>query len=266
MSENEVMDRNAEVSIKRIEFYLPKWVEMLPEEHEMKLLLINVLKKQFKGNKSKAALETELRTQLEEIESVDKVTVLQSQDMDSVLKVMLDFDVSYYYAMMSEMAGVPIEGEYQLISLIREFSKMKEEYGKVSDAVLMTRNAGYAVIKPSHDEIHLEKPVITQQGNKYGVKIKALSSSIHMLKAEIETEIAPIVGNEQQAKDLIEYIESSGEEIWNTNIFGKSIEQLIEEEISTKVNCIGKEGQEKIKRILQKIMDESTGGFICIII
>ena len=115
----------------------------------------------------------------------------------------------------------------------------------------------------------MEEPVVIRQGNKYGVKIKATSPSIHLIKAEIDTEIAPIVGSESQAEDLISYMkqnEGTEEGPWNTLIFGKSIEQLVEEGISSQINSIGEEGREKIQKIVQRIMDESASGFICIII
>ena len=122
---------------------------------------------------------------------------------------------------------------------------------------------------PEKNEISLEEPVVIKQGNKYGVKIKSASPSIHMIKANIETEIAPIVGSEQQAKDLIDFIKEnakSKEGIWQTNIFGKSIEQLVEDGIRTKIAQISEESQVKLQDTMQKIVNDSKGGLICIII
>ena len=268
MSENETVSRN----LKRIEFYLPKWVEMLSDEHEMKQQLMEILRKCFIETKDRDHAEREILGQLEKMKDIEKVSIMKNPDTseEDVMKISVNFDESCYYKIISVMAGIPIEGEYQLISMIREFAGMKEEYGKVIEAVENVRNTGYAVMKPSHGEIHLEQPVITQQGNKYGVKIKASSSVIHMLKVNVETEISPIVGKEQQAKDLIDYIKESSEKdedgLWETNIFGKSIEQLVEEGISSQINSIGEEGREKIQKIVQRIMDESANGFICIIL
>ena len=132
------------------------------------------------------------------------------------------------------------------------------------------RQNGYSVITPVREEIMLDTPSVIKQGSKYGVKIKASSPSIHLIKAEIETEIAPIVGSEQQAKDLIAYIEENGkkekEGIWNTSIFGKSIEQLVEDGIKAKLSMIGEESQTKLQGTMKKIVNDSKGGLICIII
>ena len=121
----------------------------------------------------------------------------------------------------------------------------------------------------SFPQIQLEEPAVIRQGNKYGVKIKSKSPSIHMIKANIETEIAPIVGTEQQAKDLITYIGESdarGESIWETNIFGKSIEQLVQDGIRSKLTMISEESQVKLQDTMQKIVNDSKGGLVCIII
>ena len=139
----------------------------------------------------------------------------------------------------------------------------------MSDAVNAVRGCGYGVITPKKDEIILEEPTVIKQGSKFGVKIKAASPSIHLIKADIETEIAPIVGSEQQAEDLITYIKenSKGEQgIWETNIFGKSIEQLVEDGIRTKLSVIGEESQVKLQDTMKKIVNESNGGLVCIII
>ena len=122
---------------------------------------------------------------------------------------------------------------------------------------------------PELSQIQLEEPAVIRQGNKYGVKIKSKSPSIHMIKANIETEIAPIVGTEQQAKDLITYIgesDSRGESIWETNIFGKSVEQLVQDGIRNKLAAISEESQVKLQDTMQKIVNDSKGGLVCIII
>ena len=153
--------------------------------------------------------------------------------------------------------------------IIRIISIMKEEYVKVQAALEAVRGTGYGVVVPELKEIEIASPEVIRQGNKFGVKIRSKSPSIHMIKTNIETEIAPIVGTEQQAKDLIEYIDESsqrGESIWETNIFGKSIEQLVEDGIRTKIAAISEESQVKLQDTMQKIVNDSKGGLVCIII
>ena len=136
------------------------------------------------------------------------------------------------------------------------------------NAVNMVRGRGYGVVTPEKDEIRLEKPELIRHGNKFGVKIKAISPSIHMIRANIETEIAPIVGSEQQAEDLVRYINQADMEegIWDTNIFGKTVEQLVNDGITTKVSSIGDDSQLKLQDTMQKIVNDSNGGMVCIII
>ena len=125
------------------------------------------------------------------------------------------------------------------------------------------------MITPRKDEIALEEPTVIKQGSKFGVKIKAASPSIHLIRADIETEIAPIVGSEQQAEDLIAYIKETSKDeqgIWDTNIFGKSIEQLVDDGIRTKLSRIGEESQVKLQDTMKKIVNETNGGLVCIII
>ena len=147
---------------------------------------------------------------------------------------------------------------------------MKQEYEKVQNAMTQVRLRGYGVVTPEKSEIILDEPQVIRHGNKYGVKMRAEAPSINMIKAHIETEIAPIVGSQQQAEDLIAYIKqnarNSEEGIWNTNIFGKSIEQIVEDGIQAKVSQLTEDCQMKLQDTLQKIINDSKGGMICIII
>lgn len=166
--------------------------------------------------------------------------------------------------------GLPIEGEYQLMQTLSSLANMQKEYEKVQNALTQVRLKGYGVVTPERSEIVLDEPQVIKHGNKYGVKMKAEAPSINLIKAHIETEIAPIVGSEQQAQDLIAYIKENAREsddgIWNTNIFGKSIEQIVEDGIQAKVSQMTEDCQLKLQDTLQKIINDSNGGMICIII
>ena len=169
----------------------------------------------------------------------------------------------------SELTGVPIAGEYELISMIKEMAGQKEAYEKVSDAFEAVQVKGYGVVSPGLSDIKMEEPVLIRHGNKFGVKMKAVSPSIHMIRANIETEIAPIVGSEEQANDLISYIkqgQQSEEGAWETNIFGKSVGELVEDGIRNKIAMMDDECQMKLQDTMQKIVNDNTGGMVCIII
>ena len=213
-----------EFPIVQMEFYIPKWVEMLSSEHYLKEELISCVQQMMQ---TMHYIKDVTKDRLEFESQYVKGLFLETLDLSSgKIKIRIDMDDSWYYAILSEMTGVDISDEYELIHMMQELSKMRGEYLKVKDAIESVQAKGYGVVTPDKTEIRLEEPIIIKQGNKYGVKIKSISPSIHLIRANIETEIAPIVGSEEQAKDLIAYIKSnnSGEEsIWQTNIFGKSI-------------------------------------------
>ena len=256
-----------EFPIRQMEFYIPKWVELLPVTHHLKADLLEHIRSIMKNFRyirdiyqNAVTIDSEYVSGLE-MANVDLAT--------GIIRLRVDIDEKYYYQIISEMTGVEIEGDYQLIHILKEMSQMKKEYMKVQHAIESVRGCGYGVVIPEKDEIELEEPAIIRQGSKFGVKIKSASPSIHMIKANIETEIAPIVGSEQQAKDLIAYIKDSAnqeEGIWQTNIFGKSIEQLVEDGIRTKIAQISDESQVKLQDTMQKIVNDSKGGLVCIII
>lgn len=256
-----------EFPVSQIEFYMPKWVEMLPCEHEMKQALIETVRELMK---SVSTMHQFMKQELTlDCPYINNVKLEQISLADGTIRIMLEVEESYYYELLSEMMGQRVENEYQLMQILKEFAVMKREYIKVEEALNLVRRKGYGVVAPEKGEISLEEPEIIRHGNKYGVKIKAESPSIHMIRANIETEIAPIVGTEEQAKDLIEFIKAEGQAengIWDTNIFGKTIEQLVQDGIHGKIGMMGDECQLKLQDTMQRIVNESNGKMICIII
>nr|WP_300830944.1 stage IV sporulation protein A [uncultured Acetatifactor sp.] len=255
-----------EFPISSIEFYMPKWVEMLPWDNRMKqdiILQIRNMMKDYSTIRDARTKPVELSSEYIRRCKTDTISL-----SDGVIRVTLEVEEAYYYEMLTEMVGERISDEYQLISKLKDFAAMKHEYVKVLDADNMVRIKGYGVVTPDRDEISLERPELIKHGNKFGVKIKASSPSIHMIRANIETEIAPIVGTEEQANDLISFIDQEDKEsgIWNTNIFGKTVEQLVNDGITAKVAVIGEESQLKLQDTMQKIVNDSNGGMVCIII
>ncbi len=256
-----------EFPVTGMEFFFPKWVESLPVSHPLKNDMIS-----------------RVRTYMESIERMKDVVEKEADLLSpyvlrcsctetsmSTGKVVfhLDVDERFYYEMLSELTGENLTSQYQLLELLRGYKEQKKEYDKVRSALENVRRFGYGVVAPDREEILLEEPQVVKHGNKYGVKIKALSPSIHLIRANVETEIAPIVGTQQQALELIQYIKSQKDlekGIWNTNIFGKTVEQLIFDGITSKLEGIGEESQMNLQETLQKILNESRGGMIFIII
>ena len=256
-----------EFPVSEIQYYIPKWLEMLPMDHELKKQIISQIREKMK----KLSHIRDISKESVKLEGpYVQETIMENVSLsDGSVRIRIQIDEKYYYQLLSEMCGVHIEGEYDLIHTLKNLSAMREKYVKVQDALESVRGSGYGVVVPELNEIKMEDPTVIKQGNKYGVKIRSKSPSIHMIKANIETEIAPIVGTQQQAEDLIQYIgESSqrGESIWETNIFGKSIEQLVQDGIRSKIASITEESQVKLQDTMQKIVNDSKGGLVCIII
>lgn len=256
-----------EFPITEVELYIPKWAEMFSAEAPVKQdLLENAKKLMERISRVQDVTAENLQMDSPYISRVK----LERLDLSSGrVCVVLELDEKYYYEILSEMTGEPIEGEYELLATLRDLTAMKKEYVKVQYAIDAVRQKGYGVVMPIREEITLEDPAIVKQGSKYGVKIKATAPSIHMIRANIETEVSPLVGTENQAADLIKYIGQSETEdgsIWSTNIFGKSIEELVEDGIKSKVYQIGEESQVKLQETMQKIVNDSNGGMVCIII
>ena len=254
--------------ISEIDFFIPKWAEMLPAEHYLKQDLLEAIKGLFKN--MTLIRDAKPANFVNDSQFVKRFKIDKINMQDGSVKVYVDFDDSIYYDILSDLIGVPIAGEYQLIATLRELAAMKNEYAKVQSAYEQVRFKGYGVVTPSQDEISVEEPEVVKHGSKYGVKIRTTAPSIHMIKADIETEIAPLVGTMEQAEDLKNYIMESAktnpEGIWANNIFGKTIGQLVGDGINGKINKITDESQIKLQETMQKIINDSNGGLICIII
>ena len=255
-----------EFPVARVEFYIPKWAEMLEADHPMKAEIMKTAG-EILSSMDKTKDVYAIVKQPEKY--VSKIKVEEVEPSSGSVKIRMDLWERYYYENMSELTGVPIAGEYELISMIKEMAERKEAYEKVADAMQQVQIKGYGVVNPGLSDITMEEPVLIRHGNKFGVKMKAVSPSIHMIRANIETEIAPIVGNEEQANDLIAYIkegQKSKEGAWETNIFGKSIGELMEDGIRGKIAMMDDECQLKLQDTMQKIVNDNNGGMVCIII
>ena len=176
----------------------------------------------------------------------------------------------WFYQILSETTDIEIKGEYQLISLMKKLANIKKEYDKVAYALQEVRQKGYGIVTPVLEELSLEEPEIVKQGNRFGVKLRASAPSIHLIRADIQTEVSPIVGTEKQSEELVNYLmsefETDPKKIWESNIFGKSLHELVNEGLQNKLYRMPEDAQMKLQETLQKIINEGNGGLICIIL
>ena len=253
--------------ISEVDFYIPKWVEMLPADHAIKQELLGEVRKIMEGLQDiRSATEGIGKPESRYIEKIS----MEKIEMDTgKVTVRIAFEQKYYYEVLSELTGLEIKGEHELINGIRKLADMKREYAQIKDAFNDVQMKGYGVVSPRKEEIEIDEPALIRQGNKYGVKIHSKAPSVHMIRANIENEIAPIVGTEEQANDLIRYIKDAAdtpEGIWGTSIFGKSIEEMVLNGMETKIRMINEESQAKLQDTMKKIVNDSNGGLVCIII
>lgn len=255
-----------EFPISSMEFRLPRWAEMLPPDNPMKADLIRRVREIM--NECSKLRDVSVIEKKEADQYLNRLR-MESMDLSSgVVGFWMEPREEYYYQMLSEMVGEPVADAGDLMEKLKNYREVKREYEKVSDAMESVKANGYGVVIPEKEEIRLEAPVLIRQGNKFGVKIKAVSPSIHVIRANVETEIAPIVGTKEQADDLIGFISDSAasDTMWDTNIFGKTVEQLVNEGIQSKIRGLGPESQEKLQDTMQKIVNDARGGMVCIII
>lgn len=257
-----------EFPITEVDFYIPKWMEILPSSHWLKERTVRHIREQMKEIRQMKDVPQEWSDGTDEA-----IRSMKSEDLDlsnGCVRVQVQTSDRCYYQILSDYAGLEIQDEYQLMQNLKDLACMQMEYRKVLNALNQVRMKGYGVVTPERSEIILDEPTVIRHGNRYGVKMKAEAPSINLIKAHIQTEIAPIVGSEQQAQDLITYMKENAKNkedgIWDTNIFGKSIEQIVEDGIQAKVNQMTEECQMKLQDALQKIINDSNGGMICIII
>lgn len=249
-------------------FHLPKWVELLDNTNEIKKEAMEHAKElMLRGRRMR-----DVREQRELPPGVyfDRIAASAVHMENGRVEYQMEPKKEYYYQMLSELMGCGINGEYRFYQVLRELAKRRGEYEKVAAACEEVVNKGYGVVLPEASQLKLSAPELIKQGGKYGVKIRATAPSIHMIQADIVTEIAPIVGSEEQAKDLISYMkeqEENGEDgIRTANIFGKTVDKLVEEGVNAKIGNINEECQMKLQESIEKIINDSNGGIICFII
>lgn len=258
-----------EFPVTEIGVDLPFWTNALDDNHKIKAsLLLSV--KECASKVTRAGDVKEAFASMNNNEYVKSCTV-ESIDLGSgKAKISATLNDGLYYEVMSELTGFDIKDDKELIDLMKSLSKVKSEYDKVSEALEAANKNGYGIVMPSVEDLRLEDPEIVKQNGSYGVRLRASAQSIHMIRANIETEINPIVGTEQQSEDLIRYMLNEFEEdpvkIWESNMFGKTLYELVNEGLHTKLEHMPDESREKLAETLERIINEGSNGLICIIL
>lgn len=248
---------------------MPKWLQSLPYEDsliqeivlESKTLVDNVTKiGQIDANQN-------IFTQSENFEQI-KISNISMGDGIAYLEI--EPKANLFYKVLSNQCGQEINSDYQLVTYIKDLAYAKNEYDKIKDALIQVEQEGYGVVSPKMEEMRLEEPEIVKQGSRYGVRLKASAPSLHIMRVDVQTEICPVVGSEQQSEDIVKYLlkefENNPKGIWETNMFGKSLHSLVNEGLNKKIVQMPPEAQKKMRKTLGRIVNEGKGGIICILL
>lgn len=254
--------------LKELNFKLPSYVMSLGRDHWLFRCVLDMIRE----SSNRASVMSEVRDVFSEcngeyVSSVDIDSVDMGKGTASLSVCMRD---GLYYRVLSEITGEQIDSDEALVALLRSLSDIKRKYDRVSEALTQVDEKGYGIVMPDSTELTLDEPEIVKQVGGYGVKLRASANSIHMIKARIETEINPIVGTEAQSEELVSYMLSEfGDDpssIWRSNMFGKSLYELVNEGLHTKLQNIPDQSREKLSETLEKIINEGSSGLICIIL
>lgn len=255
--------------VSEICFNMPEWILSLDNEHWLRKEMLNAIKDSFMDRATvKAAYDA--AGKMGNYEFLKKADINNMNMGTGEMALEIRPADGLFYRIVKEDTGLDIDGEQRLFTVLRELSNIRNEYMKVENALAEVRTKGYGVVTPRLEELTLEPPEIVRQGNRFGIKLRASAPSIHMIRADIETEIAPLVGSEKQSEELVNYLlkefEGEPEKIWESNIFGKSLHELITEGLQNKLYKMPEDAQLKLQETLQKIINEGSGGLICIIL
>lgn len=258
-----------EFPVNEIDINLPKWVENLNCEHWLRKNILTLVKTRFTNIQNLRQIKHVLN-EIGNEEIVDKLNLntIELGNGKALVDVMLDN--SLFYKILTEISGFNVEEEGDLFSIVTSLAQSKKSYDKIAAALNDVERKGYGIVTPNMEDLTLEEPEIVKQGSKFGVKLRAKAPSLHIIKAEIETEISPIVGSEKQSEELVDYLMKEFEDdptsIWQSNIFGKSLHELVNEGLQNKLYKMPEEAQCKLQETLEKIINEGSGGLICIIL
>lgn len=255
--------------LTEIRINMPKWVEALERNHWIKNNIISTLKQSI-VEISKIRDVEGIVEEFSQLEFLDDTQVDNVELGEGVITIDLGTKQELFYNVLEEKSGFKIDGDHQLLSLVTRLSRVKSEYDKIESALIDAKTIGYGVVAPSLDELSLEEPEIIKQGKQYGIKLKANAPSLHIIKADISTEVSPIVGNQNQGEEMVKYLldefEQNPNDLWESNMFGKSLHDLVKEQLQSKLYTMPDEIRVKIQRTLQKIINEGSMNIITILL
>ena len=252
--------------VRAVQVHLPRWLDALEPDHPVRKELYQALRSRAEEIRCLRQAEEAL-TPLGQLPQVRDFFLREVDLSTGMVKCAIVLPEGLFYEILSSKAGMPIESDAQLLTLLTKLSAIKQEYDKIEAALSAVKATGYGVVMPAPEDMKLEKPELLRKNGACGVKLKAGAPSIHMMRVDIDTEISPMVGDEQQSRDLIAGLtEESAQKLWQSNIFGKSVYDMIQEGLAAKVTRLPEEVRGKFRGTLTRIVNEGASGLICLIL
>jgi len=258
-----------EFPVERININFPGWIDGLDNNHTLKQQLYKEIREAFKDIKTIKRIKEGVN-RIKQTEIIVNTSINNIDLGTGAITIDISLNEELFYKILTEITGIEMRNEADLFTIIDSLSKVKKEYDKVEMAIQEVKQKGYGIVMPGMEELILDEPEIVKQGSRFGVKLKARAPSIHMIRADIETEVSPIVGSERQSEELVNYLLSEFEtdpiKIWESNIFGKNLHELVNEGLQNKLYRMPEDAQGKLQETLERIVNEGSGGLICIIL
>ena len=258
-----------EFPVERININFPGWIDGLGFDHELKQELFKEIQEAFKDIRTIKDINSGV-SKISKTDIIVKTTISNVDLGTGTVTIEISINDALFYKILTEITGVQMNNEADLFTTIGTLATVKKEYDKVAIALQEVRQKGYGIVMPSMEELILDEPEIVKQGSRFGVKLKARAPSIHLIRADIETEVSPIVGSEKQSEELVNYLlsefENDPKKIWESNIFGKNLHELVNEGLQNKLYRMPEDAQGKLQETLERIVNEGSGGLICIIL
>lgn len=258
-----------EFPAKRIELNFPSWIKSLDENDEFKSNMFAFIGESAKSITNIRSVKSFAQS-LSEYKEIEAAAISDSDLSVGKISISVRINSRYYYTVLSSKCGCEIKNEKDLMSVVSELSKIKTKFDKFNSALGEVERTGYGIVMPDIDELTLEEPEIVKQGGRYGVKLKAQAPSIHMIRCNTRTEVAPIVGSESQSQELVMYLlrefQENPAKIWETDMFGKSLHELVNEGLRGKLERMPDEARDKFRETIERVINEGCSGLICIIL
>ena len=258
-----------EFPLQELDLFLPPWVDALPPEHPVKAGVYQGIRQKTE----ELAHVRQLRSCLEQLQSDGDVSAASIRSLNlgvGVAEAELELPRSLFYETLSRRSGLTVTDDGDLMRQLPELCAVRQSYQRVAPALQAAMEGGYGIIMPEVEELNLEDPEIVRQGGRYGVRMKASAPSIHLIRADISTTVSPIVGNDKQSEDMVNYLlqefEGEPEKLWQSNIFGRSFHELVGDDLHAKLKRMPEDSQKKLREALERIINEGSGGLICIIL